>query len=417
VRSVLLIVCLAACGVESARPGDPGGGKEDRGDAARVDVLATRVVLDIAGKKGVAIVHLMPDARGRASLDVHGLQVVGVDADHDVVDGRLELAGLSRPARVEVQYRFGLHEQSNGLMSSGVSVLWPYHCGNLLPCHPDPADGLRFEVELANVPAGQVGIFPPAIEVEAPIYMLAIAVGEYDYLHLGETRAGTRVGAFYLPRGKTAAVNGTRDLLAVFDWLEQTLGPYAFGPEVASVSAHWGGGALGGMEHHPYWHVADAAMDDPETHAHEAAHGWYGDGVRIRCWEDFVLSEGTTSYLAVRALGQVAGAEVEAAVWRDYAQRLEDAVPGHEQPAWPRGCGEIDILEDGLFSDIPYMRGAFFYRDVAEEIGAERLDEVLAGFYRARVGTAAGMQDMLDEIQQRTGFDPGPLAGRWLRAL
>jgi aminopeptidase N len=33
---------------------------------------------------------------------------------------------------------------------------------------------------------------------------------------------------------------------------------------------------------------------------HEAAHGWFGDGVRLRCWEDFVLSEGTASHLDAR---------------------------------------------------------------------------------------------------------------------
>ena len=54
------------------------------------------------------------------------------------------------------------------------------------------------------------------------------------------------------------------------------------------------------MEHHPQWHVDDSSFGSQETQAHEASHGWYGDGIRLACWEDFVLSEGTVTYLAGR---------------------------------------------------------------------------------------------------------------------
>ena len=86
----------------------------------------------------------------------------------------------------------------------------------------------------------------------------------------------------------------------------------------------WGEGFYGGMEHHPYWHVASDAMDNEETHAHEAAHGWFGDGIRLRCLEDFVLSEGTVSYLAARSVGQIVGAEAEAKIWDGYRTELPD---------------------------------------------------------------------------------------------
>jgi aminopeptidase N len=50
------------------------------------------------------------------------------------------------------------------------------------------------------------------------------------------------------------------------------------------------------MEHHPYWHVS-GAQRNLLVNAHEAAHGWFGDGVRPRCWEDEVVSEGVADYL------------------------------------------------------------------------------------------------------------------------
>ena len=182
-----------------------------------------------------------------------------------------------------------------------------------------------------------------------------------------------------------------------------------------SVSVVWGEGFYGGMEHHPYWHVASDAMDNEETHAHEAAHGWFGDGIRLRCLEDFVLSEGTVSYLAARSVGQVVGAEAEAKIWDGYRTELASAIATGGAPAWPTGCNQIDILTDKLFTNLPYMEGAYFYKDVAAKVGADVLDGVLHKFYMAHRGQAAGMQDMVDLIRRETGFDPKTLVAQRLR--
>ncbi len=181
------------------------------------------------------------------------------------------------------------------------------------------------------------------------------------------------------------------------------------------MSVVWGEGLYGGMEHHPYWHVAKDAMSDENTHVHEAAHGWFGDGIRLRCWEDFVLSEGTVSYLAAHVLGQVGGPTLEAAQWREYQSELDDAIAEGGAPAWPTGCNQIDIIKDKLFTNLPYMEGAFFYKDVAAAVGVDKLDQVLHDFYAAHHGRAAGMQDMIDLIEQETGFDTSALVESRLR--
>jgi aminopeptidase N len=177
----------------------------------------------------------------------------------------------------------------------------------------------------------------------------------------------------------------------------------------------WGEGLFGGMEHHPFWHVAKDAMSDELTHAHEAAHGWFGDGVRLRCWEDFVLSEGTVSYLSARALTVVGGPTLEKQVWDEYKTELADAIAEGGAPAWPKGCNQIDILKDKLFTNLPYMQGAFFYKDVAAVVGVDVLDGVIGRFYRAHQNKPAGMQDMIDAIKAETGFDPTDLVNSRLR--
>lgn len=156
-------------------------------------------------------------------------------------------------------------------------------------------------------------------------------------------------------------------------------------------------------------------MGDPVTHVHEAAHGWFGNGVRIQCWEDFVLSEGTVTYLAARAIGVVDGASAEQDTWDDYQQRLKSSVSAGDRLAWPSGCNNVDVLN--LYQGgIPYYKGAFFYRAVEKIVGKAKLDQALSVFYKKYVGKAAGMKDMLDTIKTETGFDPTALAEQWLQS-
>ena len=155
-------------------------------------------------------------------------------------------------------------------------------------------------------------------------------------------------------------------------------------------------------------------MNDEVTQAHEAAHGWFGDGVRLKCWEDFVLSEGTVSYLSARALS-VANPALESKIWADYQDELDAAIAEGGAPAWPTGCNQIDIIRDKLFTNLPYMQGAFFYKDVAAQIGADKLDKIIGDFYKAHHNKPAGMQQMIDAIKAASGFDPTPIAEARLR--
>jgi aminopeptidase N len=289
--------------------------------------------------------------------------------------------------------------------------LWPYFCGNLFPCHSQPRDGMTMSLNVTGVPAGKVAVWTPSF-TEAPAYQLAWAIDDYTELALGATAAGTQVAVWYRPMELAAAQIGTQNLVAVFDWYEKTLGPYRFGSKVGTVSVNWGAGAYGGMEHHPRWHISASSLGSQETNAHEAAHGWFGDGVRIACWEDFVLSEGTVSYLAARALDVVAPS-IGAQTWARYTLALAE-IPG-ERLVWPQTCNKVDILKDNLYTTAPYLRGAFFYKAVADKVGADKVDQALAAFYREFAGKSARMSDMLTTIRNVTGYDPAACAQRWLK--
>ncbi len=410
-------VALVGCATEEyvEDPADAAwlDGKADA--ASGVNIKATHLDVDLATKTAVATIEL--ERAGSVALEAGGLTIKKVtdsrgNRRYSVVDGKLRVSNVL--GQLVVEYGFTQHENADGLLPGGSTVLWPYWCGNLFPCHSQPADGTTFTLNLDGVPSGKQAIYPESIDAESPPYMLAWAVGSYTKRELGTTDAGTKLSTYWLPNGQTKALAGTKNLVVAFDWLEKHIGPYTFGKDVAAVSVVWGEGMYGGMEHHPYFHVAKDAMDDEVTHVHEAAHGWFGDGIRLKCWEDFVLSEGTTSYLAARALSQVAPA-MEQTIWADYQEELDAAIAEGGAPAWPTGCNKIDIIQDKLFTNLPYMQGAFFYKDVAAQVGADKLDAVIAKFYAAHMNKAASMQEMVDLIRAETGFDPTALVNARLR--
>ncbi|MDI1435055.1 M1 family metallopeptidase [Polyangium sorediatum] len=388
------------------------------------DILSTALALDVTALTGEATIVLAPAEKPGASFEVDGLVIQSVEdssgqLEYAVQEGRLDV-GVKESAEnttLDIKYTYTTQKNFDGYLAEGVSFLWPRFCGNLFPCKSVPSEGVSFEMALAGVPSGKQAVFPNEIPADAPTYMPAFALGVYTYVALGTTKAGTKVGVYHLPGEDAAAAEGTKDLAAVFDWFETTYGSYSFGGAVASVSADWGPGAYGGMEHHPYWHVARDAMNDPEVHAHEAAHGWFGNGVRISCWEDFVLSEGTASYLAARGLEAVAGQAAGEKIWSDYQTRLDDVIQDEDTVLMLDTCNTIDLITHPLWSNVTYMKGAFFYRAVEAQVGRDKLDAALAKFYGTYKNRAAHMQDMIDTIQAETGADISVHVDGWLKGL
>jgi hypothetical protein len=392
------------------------GGGIDRppaGEDLTRDILTTDLELDLTTLLGKATITLAGSTTSKAaSFEIGDLDISKVEDDlgdlqFAVKSGKhgsqLDVgvpAGAGK-AKIVVHYAFKDHTKFDGWMATEqVSFLWPYFCGNLFPCKSDPADGVAFTMKITGEAAGMTAVYPTSIPADAPSYMPAVAVAKFTKLDLGATTKGTKISAWHLPGQEADAATGTAHLKQVFDFYEKTYGDYSFGPTAGSVSADWGPGDYGGMEHHPYWHVGKNDFKSEEVHAHEAAHGWYGDGVRIACWEDFVLSEGTVSYIAAHGLEQL-----QVDVWPDYECELKyvcDPANGVNTIALPTTCNTIDLLNDPLWSSVPYMKGAYFYREVGKAIGAGVLDAALAEFYQANVGKAAKMQALIDLIKTKT---------------
>jgi aminopeptidase N len=411
----IVVVGLAACGGAPGMPDAPGTTTPTQNPGRGIS--DTKLAFDVTAKTATASITLEPSTMPGASFEIGDLAIdsvklAGADVPFNAhIRMDLALPASETPVTVDVAYHYKAHEGFAGASASGFTFIWPYFCGNLFPCHSGPSDGTTFTLDVTGVPAGKTAVFPPAIPAEAPSYQIAWSIDDYTELPLGTTTAGTQVSVWYRAGELANAQAGGAHLVAAFDWLEKTIGPYRFGNKVGTVSVAWPRGAFGGMEHHPRWHISSGSLNSEETHVHEASHGWFGDGIRLQCWEDFVLSEGTVSYLAGRAL-EVVAPTVGADVWSRYATQLAGIDPASK--VWPQGCNTIDILKDQLFTNAPYMRGAFFYRALADKIGAAKVDQILAAFYTAHAGKPATMQDMLQTIQTVGGYDATACAATWL---
>jgi aminopeptidase N len=410
---------LVACGDDSTALPDAAVTQPTANPARGIS--STDLAFDVTTFAASAKLTFEPSTTAGATLEVGDLMIDAITLDGAAVLSQadttaktidLGIDASDAPITVDIAFHYKNHPGFTGANANGFTLLWPYYCGNLFPCHSQPRDGTAMTLALTGVPAGKVAVYPEAI-TEAPSYQVAWSIDAYTELVVGTTPAGTQISAWYRPNELAAAQAGTANLVKAFEWFETHIGPYRFGNKVGTVSVKWGPGQYGGMEHHPLWHVSTSALSDEETNVHEAAHGWFGDGIRIECWEDFVLSEGTVSYLAARALDEVAPT-VGAATWSTYESELASVLGTAK--VWPQSCNAIDVLKDDLFSSAPYKRGAFFYRAVALKVGAPLLDQALHAFYMAHGGKAARMADMLETIKTVTGYDPATCADMWLKS-
>jgi aminopeptidase N len=166
------------------------------------------------------------------------------------------------------------------------------------------------------------------------------------------------------------------------------------------------------MEHHPFWHVASGAIGAQSVHVHEAAHGWFGDGIRLRCWEDFVLSEGAATYYEARVVEEVDPARANTA-WDDLDQELANLrASGGGAVAWPASCGSVDVLT--LFSRVPYVKGSQFLRAVERKVTRPMFDRAMRTFYQRFGGKSAGVVDLVATVRDVTGYDATACAASWL---
>jgi len=406
------------------------------------DILSMDLDVDLSTDTAVATLTLAPSQSTGATFEAQGLTVTSVTKldgsplDFQQWGGGLHVGVPTEEPTLVVAYEIARTTGFDGLHDDGFTYIWPNYCGNLFPCHSSPADGLTYTLSVNGAPDGQIVQHASGSEMDVPSYAigwntrsesrtaLVLSIYRPDEGSLdSNTEYGTRITAYSLSPNYnfTQMVAGTRGLMSSFEWLESQLGPSPQGPDLQVHEVDYPSSERPGIETAPYWHLDSSVTSSRQTHVHESIHGWFGNGVRMRCWEDFVMSEGATTYLAALAFGHVDGEAATLDEFVAYRNELNSWMTAPDIPkvAWPGGCNDIDIIEDGMYTGIPYFKGALFLKAVEDEVGREPVVAALATFVNAHLGEAAGMQDLIDVLEAETDIDPAVLDGLvwgWLKS-
>ena len=408
---------------DDAADAAPDGGDSGPAPAEEDDTLHTALQLNLDDGTGVATLRLHDDGDGITWLDVPSADVVVERADGTPItvmvdpenDHRIGVPMAETIEELTFRYTFGTDLAGEGWDGElGFSILWPTFCGALFPCDPSPADGTTFEAEIEYT-GDRTVVFPERIDFQTPAYAFGIAALDLEKVILGATEAGTSVAMWIPPDASDEVRNGPSNLVTHMNFLEETYGPYPYGGEVGSVFVADNDDMIGGMEHHPYWHVVEGLFADPVVHSHEATHGWFGNGVRIACWEDLVLSEGVAQYMTARAFSSTGGDEAMNAQFEFYLF-LTDMLLDDDRPdfaAWrPDSCDQA--IE---FDWVPYFKGPLFFHAIAQRTSFEQVDAALASFFEAHKGTAKRLQDLIDHIERELEIDVTEEVDGWLLSV
>ncbi len=220
-------------------------------------------------------------------------------------------------------------------------------------------------------------------DMDKPVapYLIAIAVGDLEFRALGE-----RTGVWTEPAMLDKAAAELADTEKMVAAAEKLFGPYPWGRyDMLVLPPSF---PFGGMENPvmtfltPTFIAGDKSL--VSLIAHELAHSWSGNLATNATWADFWLNEGTTTYAERRIIEEVYGPKVAA---QQVALGVDATTKAIEENGGAGGADtrlHIDLKgrhpDDGL-TDIAYEKGAAFLRMIEANVGRERFDAFLKGWF------------------------------------
>jgi aminopeptidase N len=299
------------------------------------------------------------------------------------------------------------------------TMTWPYNTGALFPSNSEPADGVTTRV---TVKVGQgyeaVGTGTRAADgsfatnEQSPAYAFAFyAAKDFQLGDAGSSKDGVAVSGFgtkQVPKAlRDAYLKTAKDALNFYSgWL----GKFDYGNTLKLVELE---GGLGGMEHTGAVAIMLSSAKDPdygkETAAHETAHHWFGDNVRIKDWGDFWMSEGFTNYATYRFFRADQGEAKYMSLLDRSKMELRDAL--EENPHALTAPANVDVNE--IFDSVPYEMGPWMLRMMEVKLGTPKMDALLKDWFQANRQKTVSTDQFVAFAKQKTGTDFGPFFKEW----
>ncbi len=299
------------------------------------------------------------------------------------------------------------------------TLTWPYNTGALFPSNSHPADGVTSKVtvrippgeEVIGTGEGTTNTF--VTKKEAPAYSVAFytsnrfAHGPGMCACHGITVTSHGIGNEVPKAVREGYTKAAKDSL---EFYAQWLGAYDYGKTLKLVEAE---GGLGGMEHTGAVAIMLGAARDPEESrevaAHETAHHWFGDNIRIKHWGDFWMSEGFTNYATYRFLRKNDGEEKFLKLLDGAKAEVTSAL--RSNPHALSAPEHTDVNE--IFDSVPYEMGPWILRMMEVKLGTEKFDALLKGWFVAKRQTAVSTEDFIQFAKEKAGVDFKDFFASW----
>jgi alanyl aminopeptidase len=408
--------------------------------------LEGSIDIDVALAEPTSIIWL--NAAGLSVSEAH-LEVAGVSRPARVVPGGPDHLGFAfdaapaGKARLHVTYCGDVSERDDrGVFAEkedGLSYIFSQFettdARRAFPCFDEPAFKVPWQLTL-KVKQGDVALSntPSLSELPAegglktvrfaetkplPSYLVAFAVGPFDLVDAGRVGRGGTAVRIAVPHGKSAqAAYAVKTTPILLERLERFFGmgyPYekldvVAVPQLVSFGAMENVGLITFSERRllagPGEETLSFQRGYADIIAHEMAHQWFGDLVTMSFWNDIWLNEAFASWMEGKTLAPWKPEwtwETNTARSTAHAMRSDSLVSA-------RKIRQEILTKDDIqnaFDGITYDKGAAVIGMFETWIGPEKFQKGVQRYVTKHAHGSAGSSDFFAAVSAEAGRDVG----------
>jgi aminopeptidase N len=313
----------------------------------------------------------------------------------------------------------------------------PVSARRLFPGWDEPAFRATFDIAVvidehltavSNMPVSAVAPLPGkkkevafARSVSMPTYLVALFVGELDYLEDSVDGIALRI---YTTKGKSArgrfAMAATKEIVAYFNeyfgvrYTLPKLDQLAVPPGLFGAMENWG--AIYYNEGRLLYDEAQPSLRQQQRIygliAHEIAHQWFGNLVTMAWWDNLWLNEGFATWMATKTAERFHPqwqARLRGALWRQEA--MTDDARRTTHPIQTPVTNDARAMD--LFDAITYSKGEAFLGMLESFLGEDAFRDGIRRYMRAHQYSNTTTADLWHHLSQGSGRDVAAFAAPW----